>query len=192
MIGNDIVDLQAAAIQSNWRRPGFLQKIFSEAEQRQIKLVGEPDRLIWTFWSMKEAAYKAQQREFGLKRSFAPSQFGCTINHRENSSASGKVCIGNREYFTKTIVKDACVHTTATASAATKTFSRIYPSSAEIKKHLIEAISSTRNLPQSYFRIEKDRNSIPVLRCGEQLTGYPFSISHHGKYAAFSLPLTKD
>ena len=34
MIGNDIVDLSLAAIQSNWQRRGFLEKQFTKKRTR--------------------------------------------------------------------------------------------------------------------------------------------------------------
>ncbi|MGB7841855.1 MAG: 4'-phosphopantetheinyl transferase superfamily protein, partial [Salinimicrobium sp.] len=68
MIGNDVVDLQLASRQSNWRRKGFLEKVFSAEEQQQIIASARPDRLVWLFWSMKEAAYKAHQRRLQLPR----------------------------------------------------------------------------------------------------------------------------
>ena len=33
MIGNDIIDLAFARKESNWQRPGFLNKIFTPDEQ---------------------------------------------------------------------------------------------------------------------------------------------------------------
>ncbi|MCM4158879.1 4-phosphopantetheinyl transferase family protein [Antarcticibacterium flavum] len=192
MIGNDIVDLQAAAAQSNWRRPGYLQKIFDREEQTQIYQSANPDLLVWTIWSMKEAAYKARQRECGLTRNFYPGRFKCKILKQETSSASGKVTIEEREYFTKTLYKNCCIHTTASTSAGTGIFSEIYPSSANIKEILLERISSWKDLPQSLFSIEKDENFIPVIFFNKEVQGWAFSISHHGKFSAFSLPLMKD
>ena len=36
MIGNDVVDLKLAATESNWKRKGYLDKLFSVAEQEYI------------------------------------------------------------------------------------------------------------------------------------------------------------
>ena len=38
MIGNDIIDLDVAKTESNWKRKGFLDKIFTANEQFQILL----------------------------------------------------------------------------------------------------------------------------------------------------------
>ena len=68
MIGNDIVDLELAAVQSNWRRKGFLEKVFTASEREIISSGEDPDLTVWLLWSMKEAAYKAHQRRFSLSR----------------------------------------------------------------------------------------------------------------------------
>jgi phosphopantetheinyl transferase len=192
MIGNDIVDLQAAARESNWRRRGYLQKVFTLEEQQKIKTALEPDLLVWIFWSMKEAAYKAHQRKFDLKRTFSPSKYHCRISQRGENSALGKVSVEGNIYSTETCILKTRVHTIAKASAGIKTFSKIYSASANIKYLILEEISASWGLPQSLLRIEKDRNGVPFLIVREQLTGLPFSLSHHGNFTAFSLPLMKD
>ena len=64
MIGNDIVDLKQAAKDSNWKRPRFLDKIFTQKEQSIILSSENNDQMIWLLWGMKEAAYKAYVRQF--------------------------------------------------------------------------------------------------------------------------------
>lgn len=192
MIGNDIIDLQAATRESNWRRRGYLQKIFSLEEQQQIKTAQEPDLLVWILWSMKEAAYKAHQRKFNLKRSFSPLKYHCTIRQPEGNSASGKVSVDGKDYSTETNILKTRVHTIATTSAGTGTFSMIFCASANIKQLMLEEISALWGLPQAVLSIEKDRKGIPFLKVRERVSRLPFSLSHHGKFAAFCLPLMKD
>ena len=36
MIGNDLVDLKVASVESNWKRPRFLDKVFTIEEQQLI------------------------------------------------------------------------------------------------------------------------------------------------------------
>ncbi|MDT0294261.1 4'-phosphopantetheinyl transferase superfamily protein [Mesonia ostreae] len=62
MIGNDVVDLHMTKQESNWQRPRFLEKIFTKGEQAKIISDKDPNFLVWLFWSMKESAYKANQR----------------------------------------------------------------------------------------------------------------------------------
>lgn len=57
MTGNDIVDIKQAAAESNWKRKGFLEKIFTPHEQEYIGQSALPEEMVWKLWSMKESAY---------------------------------------------------------------------------------------------------------------------------------------
>ncbi len=46
MIGNDIVDLVQARFQSNWKRKGFVQKIFTQKEQELIFSSKNPENMV--------------------------------------------------------------------------------------------------------------------------------------------------
>lgn len=71
MIGNDIVDIVIARKRSNWRRPGYLDKLFTNGEQALIHTADDPERQLWLLWACKEAAYKAWSAEFHERR-YAP------------------------------------------------------------------------------------------------------------------------
>jgi len=109
MLGNDIVDLNLAKIQSNWRRKNYLSKIFTEDEQLLILSAKNPDVMVWLLWSMKESAYKIYNRRTGI-RSFAPKSLKCTIH----SDLYGEVNIEGSTYFTKSDLKTRFVHSIAT------------------------------------------------------------------------------
>ena len=64
MIGNDIIDLSLAAIQSNWQRAGFLEKQFTKKEREYILNAADSFLQVWLFWSMKEAAYKCYTQQY--------------------------------------------------------------------------------------------------------------------------------
>lgn len=112
MIGNDLVDLQEASHQSNWKRKGYLSKIFSIEERKQILSNENPENLIWLFWSMKEAAYKIDSRLTGL-RNFAPSSLLCQNLNKTTTIASGKVTVNRKSYFTSSDLQDTYIHTIA-------------------------------------------------------------------------------
>ena len=78
MIGNDIVDLKNISKRTNWKRPGFIDKVFNENEQRYIRNAKDKDLIVWQLWRMKEAAYKAYVREVG-NRFFNPRSITCKI-----------------------------------------------------------------------------------------------------------------
>jgi phosphopantetheine--protein transferase-like protein len=62
MIGNDVVDLVLAKKESNWKRKGFLDKIFTTFEQDLIQKASNQEEMVWMLWSIKESVYKAYQR----------------------------------------------------------------------------------------------------------------------------------
>ena len=47
MIGNDVVDLALAKIESNWQRKGFLNKIFTENEKILIQKSKNQELMVW-------------------------------------------------------------------------------------------------------------------------------------------------
>lgn len=103
MIGNDIVDLLQASLESRWPRKGYLDKLFSHAEQSQILSAIEPSATLWTLWSCKEAVYKIVHRLSGI-RSYAPLSFSCK---------AGIVTHAGQSYYCRTIRQNDCIHTIA-------------------------------------------------------------------------------
>lgn len=111
MLGNDIVDLELAKTQSNWRRKNYLDKIFTPEEQLLITAAESPDMMVWLLWSMKESAYKIHNRKNGI-RDFAPKSLSCTIH----PNTYGEVNIDGNTYFTKSSLQTAFVHTIASSN----------------------------------------------------------------------------
>jgi len=190
MIGNDIVDFKTAALQSNWQRRGFLEKLFSENEQSLILNSEFPERRLWLLWAMKEATYKAHQRRFKLPRSFNPKQFNCEISVGDTSSVFGKIQIRDFSYYTQTCIGEDYLHCIASQFQHKKTVQKILLQSIDIKQELILAVSEFKKLPQAIISIEKDRNFIPYLTCDGFAINCDFSLSHHGNFSAFALSLT--
>ncbi|WP_145856967.1 4'-phosphopantetheinyl transferase family protein [Pedobacter suwonensis] len=108
MLGNDIVDLNLAKIQSNWRRKNYLDKIFTTEEQLLIAWANDPDEMVWLLWSMKESAYKIHNRKTGI-RDFSPKSLNCAVY----ADSLGEVNINNCTYFTKSNIETTFIHTIA-------------------------------------------------------------------------------
>ncbi|RNL55493.1 4'-phosphopantetheinyl transferase family protein [Pedobacter jejuensis] len=113
MLGNDIVDLTLAKVQSNWKRKGFLEKIFTYDEQLCILKSKNPYLKVWLLWSMKEAAYKIHNRKTGI-RNFAPKSLSCTIH----SNAYGEVNIEGSTYYTKSDLQTTFIHSIASPNCS--------------------------------------------------------------------------
>ena len=108
MIGNDIVDLNVASIESNWQRKGFLSKIFTADEQELILNVKDSFKMVWLLWSMKESAYKVYEQQYG-KRFFAPKKIQCELI----TESRGTVLINEEVYSTKSTINNDYISTIA-------------------------------------------------------------------------------
>ena len=157
MIGNDIIDLELARKQSDWKRKGFLGKIFTLPEQERILNSENPELWVWFFWSRKEASYKIFNRQTNL-RIYNPLQFECSEMTYSYGFYYGKVRNGEVVYYSKTEITIAFIHTTAVLNP--DDFQKIHP------------------LKESVNILKKD--GIPFLESDGKLN--PVSISHHGKY----------
>ncbi len=138
MIGNDVIDLALAKKESNWRRPGFLDKIFTLSEQQIICNAPNPELTVWHLWSCKEAVYKIINRQHGL-RAFIPLKIECLLE--ENTVTH----VGN-QYFTYSEISNDRIHTIAVTHL--EDFAKVaWVSSDEI--HKINGIPYYKNTPAS-------------------------------------------
>jgi len=153
MIGNDIIDLALARKESNWKRKGFLEKLFTPLEQKFIWQADDTEIMIWNLWSRKEAAYKIYNRQTKI-RAFIPKQLECfdcsTID------GCGKVTVNGNVYYTKTEVTSEYIYSTAV----------VYP---EDFNH-IQTVNANN--------IKKDINGFPF----HHQNNNPVSKTHHGRF----------
>lgn len=173
MIGNDIIDLSLAKKQSNWQRPGFLEKQFTDKEIKWIQQSENPFLLVWRMWSMKEAVYKVvvQQKQ---KRFFAPKKFACEIL----SETEGNVTFQNQTFQTHTNTTRKYMYT----CTGNPTFQWI-GKKTDVSK-MWEAIERHTNLPATELEIRKTIVGIPNVFCGAQQVTQSMTKTHHGDYQA--------
>ena len=108
MIGNDVVDLKLAGIQSNWQRKGYLNKIFTDLEQQLIANSEDKNNMVWQLWSRKEAVYKLLLQQ-GHARGYYPIKIECL----DIKNTAGKVKFDYKFYFTNTYISINYVHSIA-------------------------------------------------------------------------------
>jgi len=173
MIGNDIVDLQAAGEESCWQRSGWLNKVLAPSEQVMIENGPEAGTMVWLLWSMKEAAYKLYYRNGGPAL-LAPARWQCTIWNLSGGAAEGIVREGHICYYTRSLITPAFIHTTATLHSGRDKPS-IYINNAEISRPYLR---------DSFFF--KDSRGVPYLACKASGNVKPVSYSHHGRYEALA------
>ncbi|OUL61863.1 4'-phosphopantetheinyl transferase superfamily protein [Flavobacterium sp. AJR] len=155
MIGNDIVDLETARQESNWKRKGFLDKIFTPQEQFLILNSEKPEIMVWNLWSRKEAAYKIYNREAKISGYF-PTKLVCFYE----SANSGTVTINNTLYYTKTTITEDYIDTIAVS-----------------RKNNLKRIS----VLDTETKIFKDVG-IPYIIDAATKSRIPVSVSHHGRF----------
>ena len=181
MIGNDIIDLSFARLESNWQRRGFLEKLFTANEQKLILTAKNSFILVWKLWSMKEAAYKiyVQQNE---TRFFAPKKFDCLLK----SGKKGLVYFKDQIFYTSSIVSQKYIFTLASLEKETKAYSKI------VTPELIDkTIKNKLEYGSAFSALEieqkKSKNGAPSYYHKDMLLTRSCSISHHGNYGVFSL-----
>ncbi|MFO7720781.1 MAG: 4'-phosphopantetheinyl transferase superfamily protein [Gillisia sp.] len=189
MIGNDIIDLKLSLGKNNWKRKGFLNKLFSEEEQDLIFKSKNPELTIWLLWAMKESAYKAHQRRFELPRSFNPKAFRCEITEDSIATVTGKVRIDGGSYITQASVSPEYIYCFATLQNFTNFIQKIYFKPTDLKLELINTVSKEQKLPKENFFIRKSSQFIPYLHFQNQKLFCNFSLTHHGNFSAFIMEL---
>ncbi|MFD2518610.1 4'-phosphopantetheinyl transferase family protein [Salinimicrobium flavum] len=190
MIGNDVVDLQVAALQSNWRRKGFLEKVFTPSEQAIIKSTSRQDLMVWLLWSMKEAAYKAHQRRISLPRRLNWKVQQCNILSMDHRAASGEVKIGNLTYFTTSEILESYIHTSAGTSYYPALKRSVFEApSKTAKNRLLMEIANHFSIPSEELEIGKNTQGVPVILQKNHIVFTHFSLSSHGKFSAFTSSL---
>jgi len=152
-IGNDIIDLKLAKLESNIFRKGYLDKILSLAEQKIMFESECPWLKFWIFWSQKEAVYKLI-RQKGEKRGYYPLK----IEIQNSDFKHGKVCFMNQIYYTQTKVNGDLIETICLEDP--NNFNRI--------KSLNSNLQFSRN------------NEIPFIEMYENKQA--LSKSHHGRF----------
>jgi len=184
LIGNDIIDLNISLSTNKSENSRFLKKVFSEEEITMIKESGNPELLLWQLWSMKEAAYKAHQRIFKTPRKLNLKSYRCFLNSDGNS---GKVKIEDSTYSTTTEITANYIHTSIESKE--EVFQKIYFNASYSKRDLLRNIAIGLSVDESFIKIYKDAEGLPSIYLKIEDRILPFSLSHHGNFTAFIIPL---
>lgn len=185
MIGNDIIDLNISLTTSKAGNFRFLKKVFSPKEIECIHESECPNIMLWEFWSMKEAVYKAHQRITGTLRKLNPLAFECSLRSMENA---GTVRVGKKFYYTKTEISPNYVHSWVDSAEILR---KIYFNKIFSQEDLLRHLALKLSLEADMLRITKDPKNIPSLHIRGIDKIMPFSLSHHGHFTAFVIPLIK-
>ncbi|MCD2258344.1 4'-phosphopantetheinyl transferase family protein [Psychroserpens luteolus] len=189
MIGNDIVDLKYIKETSNWKRPRFLDKVFTTKEQHLILSSENQHQMVWLLWSMKEAAYKCHVQQYG-RRFFNPKRLVCELI----SEDKGQVNIDAIQYYTATIVTKDYVYTIAkqtddqpveTSIIETKA-PKLATQSVLLKRYALESIAEVKHLDLDMLEIRKTKIGAPEVYYASQKTPIDLTLTHCGRFSSFA------
>lgn len=172
MIGNDIIDLQLVKTQSNWQRPGFLEKQFTDKEIRLIYESNDPFLLVWRFWSMKEAAYKIVVQQFE-KRFFAPKKLECTVF----SDSTGEVVFEDESFQVRTESTTEYIYSVAGDSS-------FHWLNIQSRSDFFKEVERKFGYSSTQLNIKKNKLGIPKLFSGDEQVSNSFTKTHHGRFEA--------
>nr|WP_321233852.1 4'-phosphopantetheinyl transferase superfamily protein [uncultured Psychroserpens sp.] len=187
MIGNDIVDLKQSP--SSWKRPRFLEKVFTEKEQHRIHTSQNQHQMIWLLWSMKEAAYKLHVQQYEI-RFFNPKRLECELI----SEDKGIVTVDSDIYFTNSNITEDYVYTIAkqtinkainTSIFKSETFNYLNQSTI-IKQRILKSVSETEYLDIETLEIKKTEIGIPEFYSKSVKLPIHFSLTHCGRFSGFA------
>ncbi|PQJ79891.1 4'-phosphopantetheinyl transferase family protein [Polaribacter porphyrae] len=184
-IGNDIIDLQLAKTESDWQRIGFLEKQFTEKEQKEIYNSENPFLKVWLFWSMKEAAYKCYTQKV-KKRFFAPQKFECLLTKEDE----GVVTFQNTNFYTTTFFDASYIHTIAEdklikGGHKIRVFLGV-GSPNNLDKDITKRLQENTGILSSEIEKRKIQIGVPQFYHHHKFLTNSCSISHHGNYGAYA------
>lgn len=179
MIGNDIVDLTLARKENKSGLDRYLRKVFSEKEIEMIRSSEDPELVLWQLWSMKEATYKAHQRNTNFKKILNPIKYQCDLT-------TVSVDIDNYSYKLSCTITSDYVHSYISWE---KDQVKILKNSDHLNANLLEVLSEANNMKKEALLYFKNANHLPVYSLQNKLEPLPLSLSHHGQFAAIVFPL---
>ena len=152
MIGNDVVDLVLAQKESNWKRKGFLNKVFTPFEQELIQQAPNQEEMVWMLWSIKESVYKAYQR-IKYNEGFYPTKIKVLKINSKNESI---IQLFDTIFYGKTAITTDSINTITLLNEAD-----------------FKNVINLKNV--TYL---KNNEGLPVEKHSKKL----ISVSHHGRF----------
>ncbi len=186
MVGNDVVDLADLEVCNGPAHPRFDARVFAPAERRALEAGGAPNRLRWTLWAAKEAAYKlAVKRDPNVI--FAASRFVVKLDralHGEVEHPGGRVAVtlATRGDAVHAVARDAAAPEIVTGLAS---WAGATDASDAVRRLAVRDVAARLGVRESDLRIGR-RGRIPTLSLRGSDRPLDLSLSHHGRYVAFA------
>ncbi|NRB59648.1 MAG: 4-phosphopantetheinyl transferase family protein [Winogradskyella sp.] len=184
MLGNDIVDVELANIQSNWRRPRYLDKLFTTEEHNYIKSSSNASTMVWTLWSMKEAAYKLYT-QLRPSRFYNPKSFVCHLKDHNEVIYKDFHCYVNTEITSNYILSEASFECSEISSKIIQFEIHVSQNQSEfLQEQLFKVLNDVLQIDKKGFIFQKDCFGIPKVTFDNKEINV--SLSHHGRFGAIA------
>ena len=189
MVGNDVVDLGDREVLEGPAHPRFDARVFASAERALLGASADPDRLRWTLWAAKEAAYKlARKRD--ARVIFSPRRF--VVSLREPGRA--RVSFGEQRFAIRIAAAGHALHALAHDAErrpgqlvwAVEPVRRSADPSQAARRLAARVLGEELDLPRGAFRFGR-RGRVPTLSVDGR--ALDLSLSHHGRFVAFATEL---
>ena len=129
---------------------------------------------------MKEAAYKIYTQHHEI-RFFAPKNFECKLTQ----GSKGVVSFKGQNFYTRTKVNKDCIFTTAVIQNKKSLYSEMV-SPDQIDTMIKSKLNELTALEISEIQQKKSKNGVPSYHYKTTLLTSSCSITHHGKFGAYS------
>jgi hypothetical protein len=191
MLGNDVVDLSDPETLGA-RHARFDARVFTREERAALEAARDPERLRWSLWAAKEAAYKCLKK-LAPGACFSPVRFAVRLD----GEASGIVETGGRRLRVALFCQGDALH--AVATDASDPERGVLRALAELPAELSEGGASqavralAREAAAAELGCHPDELAIvgegrrPRLRRRGGLPTPDLSLSHHGRFVAAAL-----
>lgn len=206
MIGNDIVDLRQARQESNWRRPRYLEKIFTKEELQLIATADDPGTMVWLLWSCKEAAYKRWSSETHQRR-FLPRKIEITDLQLVQDGNLTNTKIGTKKrrhhymcsvqifdhgYTVYTTLADDLIHSWTLLEDEKLLLREVAPLppstlSVGTRSLLFDHLATNFLWSPADISIQKNEHGRPFIYYQNKKCPLSLSLAHHGRYGGFVL-----
>ena len=189
MLGNDIVDLGDPETQPGARHPRFDARVFTREERAALAGAADPERLRWSLWSAKEAAYKCVKK-LASATCFSPVRFAVRLETDRTGSVTFagrrlRVAIFSEEDALHAVATDAADPESAVLRAVSTLSASQAPGSASsaVRELARDAAAAHLGCAPGELAISRE-GRVPRLRRRGADPGLDLSLAHHGRFLA--------
>jgi phosphopantetheinyl transferase (holo-ACP synthase) len=186
MLGNDVVDLGDP--EARLAHPRFDARVFTREERAALRGSPDPERLRWSLWAAKEAAYKCLKKR-APETVFSPARFAVRLA----ADGTGSVDCGGRRLRLAVFREGDALHAVASDGADPGAALRVLAElpAAQDASQAVRALARAAAAPVlgcAPREIEIVREGrVPRLRRRGAPVDLDLSLSHHGRYLEAAL-----